>query len=84
LIETSLATGRANLYWVCLEFPESLLAPVAEWAVASLALPPSLHAYHGVIGRDLLRRWEYLHFEGRVGRMTIRDTPAWFVRLFRQ
>lgn len=72
-IETSLASAETNLYWVRLEFPGTSLASVPELAVARLALPRSLSAFHGVIGRDLLSRWEYVLFEGRRGRLTIRD-----------
>ncbi|HEV3257237.1 MAG TPA: hypothetical protein VG013_10185 [Gemmataceae bacterium] len=74
-VETSLASGEPALFWVRLEFPETWLAPIPELAVARLNLPPSLRAFHGVIGRDLLRRWESFLYEGRRGRFTLRDTP---------
>jgi hypothetical protein len=73
--ETSLATGRTDLFWVRLEFPGTTLAPVPEFAVARLDLPAPLRTYHGLIGRDLLRRWESLLYEGRRGRFTVRDGP---------
>jgi hypothetical protein len=83
-IETSLANVEAGLFWVRLEFPDSSLASIPEFAVARISLPPSLAVYHGIVGRDLLRRWESLFFEGRRGRFTLRDTPAglraWFGR----
>jgi hypothetical protein len=72
-IETSLATGGATLFWVRLEFPETKLAPVEQLAVARLDLPTSLQQFHGVAGRDLLRRWNRLVYEGRRGRLTIHD-----------
>jgi hypothetical protein len=84
-VETSLASGAANLYWVRLEFPDTRLAPIPELAVARLALPPSLSAFHGLIGRDLLSCWEYFLYAGRRERFSIRDTPGglfrWLIRL---
>jgi hypothetical protein len=83
-VETSLASAETNLYWVRLEFPGTALAAIPELAVARLALPASLASFHGVIGRDLLCRWEYVFIEGRRGRLTIRDSAAgwrrWFTR----
>jgi hypothetical protein len=76
-VHTSLARGTVFLFWVSLEFPGTALKAISEMAVARLALPSPLHAFHGVIGRDLLSRWEYLLFEGRRGRFTIRDDPRW-------
>ena len=73
-VETSLGATKTPLFWVRLEFPGTGLAAVPEVAVARLGLPPSLQAFHGLIGRDLLRRWEWFLFEGRRGRFTIRDT----------
>ena len=55
-IETSLASGEATLFWVRLEFPGSNLIPIGQRAAARLAFSNSLHQFHGVIGRDLLRR----------------------------
>jgi hypothetical protein len=75
-VETGLASLRTSLYWVRLVFPSTPLAAVPELAVARMAMPPSLSSFHGVIGRDLLRRWESVLFEGRRGRLTIRDTPG--------
>jgi hypothetical protein len=75
-IETSLATGATELFWVRLEFPGTGLEPVAELAVARMAMPPSLATFQGLIGRDLLDRWEYFLYEGRRARFTIRDTPG--------
>jgi hypothetical protein len=75
-VETSHAAGEVKLFWVRLEFPGTSLAAIPEIAVVRLAMPRSLLAYQGVIGRDVLRRWEYFRFEGRRGRFTIRDTPG--------
>jgi hypothetical protein len=77
-VATSLAVAEANLFWVRLEFPDTNLEPIGELAVARLSLPASLGSIHGVIGRDLLRRWEYFFYEGRRGQMTIRDRPGFF------
>jgi hypothetical protein len=83
-VETSLASVETELYWVRLEFPGSSLAAVPELAVARLPMPPSLHDFQGVVGRDLLRIWESFLYEGRRGRLTIRDAPGglfgWFKR----
>jgi hypothetical protein len=83
-VETALASGRTNLFWVRLEFPGTSLAAVEELMVASLGLPPALRSFHGVIGRDLLSRWECFRYEGRLGRFTIRDTRpsllGWLIR----
>lgn len=75
-VETSLASVRADLFWVQLEFPGTGLSPVPETLMTRLPLPPRLHDFHGVIGRDLLSRWEYLLYEGRRGRLTVRDSPS--------
>jgi hypothetical protein len=82
-IETSLGVGESNLYWIRLEFPGARLAPIPELAVARLALPASLRAFHGLIGRDLLERWDFVLFEGRRGRLTIRDKPGGLFGWFR-
>jgi hypothetical protein len=79
-METSLATGQAALFWVRLEFPDTKLAAIPELVVARVPLPNSLSAFHGVIGRDLLRRWESFCYLGRRGRLSIRDTPNWLSR----
>jgi hypothetical protein len=75
-VETSLASLATELFAIRLEFAASSLAPVPLLAVARLPLPASLRDYQGVIGRDLLSRWESLVYEGRRGRLTIRDTPG--------
>jgi hypothetical protein len=78
-VETSLAAMETSLYWARLAFPGTTLAAIRELTAARLPLPPSLHAYHGLLGRDLLGRWEYFLYEGRRGRFTLRDAPRrWF------
>ena len=77
-VATSLAVAETNLFWVRLEFPSTRLEPIPELAVARLSLPATLRSIHGVIGRDLLRRWEYFLYEGRRGQMTIRDRRGLF------
>jgi hypothetical protein len=78
-VETSAGTVATMLYWVRLEFPHTKLGPFSDIPVAQMPLPPSLKAFLGLIGRDLLRRWEELRFQGRRGRLTIRDRPSlWF------
>jgi hypothetical protein len=75
-LETGLGTARASLFRIRLEFPHTKLAAIPEFVVARVPLPSSLSAFHGVIGRDLLRRWESFCYQGRRGRLTIRDTRS--------
>ena len=75
---TGLGRVRTKLFWVRLEFPGTNLEPVANLAVAELRLPSNLPGFHGILGRDILSRWESLHWQGRRGRLTIRDVPGWF------
>jgi hypothetical protein len=81
-VETSLASGETTLFWMRLEFPESTLHPVAELSVARLQMPRGMSKFDGVLGRDVLRRWHRLAYEGRRGRLVIRDLPPslfdWF------
>jgi hypothetical protein len=83
-VETGLASGMATLFWVCLDFPDTSLAPVPVLAVARLDLPPMLGTFHGVVRRDLIRHWESLLIDGRRGRFILRDAytglRAWFRR----
>ena len=74
-VETSLGSGKSNLFAIRLEFPDTSLSAIPELLVPRLALPASLHAFHGVIGRDVLSRWEYFRYEGRRHRLIIRDRP---------
>ena len=78
-VETSLASVQAELCWVRLEFPASSLSAVPAVAMARLPLPPSLHGFHGLIGRDLLSQWESFLYEGLRGRFTIRDAQGGFL-----
>src|SRR5438309_4744280 len=75
-----LATGAGSrdtsLFWVRLEFPGTALGAILELAVARLEMPPSLLSLQGLIGRDLLSRWESFVYQGRRGRLTIRDIPG--------
>jgi hypothetical protein len=36
-------------------------------------MPPGLSHFHGLFGRDLLRRWAWLDYEGQSERYTLRD-----------
>jgi hypothetical protein len=83
-IETALAAARTNLFWVRLEFPETKLEPILELAVARLGLPASLGSIHGIIGRDLLKRWESMLYEGRRGRLAIQDRRWTFLGWLRR
>ncbi len=75
-----MGSAETGLYWVRLDFPGTALTSLSEIVVARLPLPPSLVGFHGVIGRDLLGRWESFFYEGRRGRFTIRDRPPFWFR----
>jgi hypothetical protein len=75
---TPLAVGTVTLFWVRFEFPATGLAPLEHVQVARVALPPELSQFHGLLGRDLLRRLESFDYEGRRGCFTLRDTPGRF------
>ncbi len=81
-VDTSLASGETTLFWIRMEFPESTLHPIAELSVARLQLPRGMRKFDGVLGRDVLRRWHRLAYEGHRGRLLIRDSPPslfdWF------
>ena len=82
-VATSFAVKTAALFWVSLKFPEAGLAPFPEVLVARLPMPPKLVQFHGLLGRDLLRRLESFEYEGRRGCYTIRDKPGIFTWLRR-
>jgi hypothetical protein len=71
-------SGRhdVTLYWVRLDFPEAGLTSCEHVQVVSLAMPPALAQFHGLIGRDLLRTWDEFRYQGRRGRYLIRDAPG--------
>jgi len=73
---TPRGTGHTALFWIRLEFPEAGLAPFPEILVARLPMPAALGQFHGLLGRDLLRRWESCDYQGLRGRYTVRDTPG--------
>jgi hypothetical protein len=75
-VENPLSVGTAFLYWVRLDFPDAGLAPFDNVQVARLAMPPMLSQFHGLLGRDLLRRLESFDYQGRHGRYVVRDTPG--------
>jgi hypothetical protein len=75
-VNAPLASGDATLYWVCLEFPGTPLLSFPELLVARLPMPAGLAQFHGLLGRDLLGRWEEFLYQGRRGRYTVRDTPG--------
>jgi hypothetical protein len=75
-VVTPLATVAATLYWVRIEFPKAGLAPFEHVQVARLPMPPGLAQFHGLLGRDLLRRFESFDYQGRLGRYTLRDAPG--------
>ena len=63
----------ATLHWVRFDFPEAGLAPFEHVQVARLAMPPDLAQFHGLLGRDLLKRLASFDYEGQRGRYTLRD-----------
>jgi hypothetical protein len=68
--------ARTDLFWIGLEFPEAALVPFPEVLVARLPMPAALSQFHGLLGRDLLRRFESFEYEGRRGCYTTRDKPG--------
>lgn len=74
-VHTSLGSGKSNLFAVRFEFPGTGLSAIPKLLIARLGLPSSLRGFHGVIGRDVLSRWEYFRYEGRRHRLIIRDRP---------
>jgi hypothetical protein len=81
-VETSAGAISATLHWVRLQFPGTSLGAIPELVVARMPLPPSLRAFQGLIGRDLLHRWESFRYQGRRRRLTVRDRPHWLFGLF--
>jgi len=77
-VESYLGAATVELFWVRLEFPDTSLTSFDPVRVASLAMPPMLSQFHGVLGRDLLQRMESLDYQGRRGRYALRDTPGLF------
>ncbi len=75
-VVTSLAAQETELYWVRVEFPGTSLALFPRFPVVRLPLPQRLSAFHGLVGRDMLRRWDAFLYEGRRGRFSIRDIPG--------
>jgi hypothetical protein len=73
---TSLGSVTSRLAWVSLEFPEAGLAPFPEVLVARLPMPAALSQFHGLLGRDLLRRFESFEYEGQRGCYSLRDGPG--------
>jgi hypothetical protein len=73
---TPVGETMTDLVWVRLEFPEAGLTSFPEVLVARLPMPPGLSQFHGLLGRDLLRRLESFEYEGRRGRYTLRDAPG--------
>ncbi len=81
---TPLSSVVADVVWVCLEFPGTNLATFSEVLVTRLAMPPGLSHFHGLLGRDLMRRWDALLYEGRRNCLTLRDEPGLFSWLRRR
>jgi hypothetical protein len=67
-----------DLVWVCMEFPHAGFASFTEVLVARLPMPPALSQFHGLLGRDLLRRLDEFSYQGRRGRYSLRDRPGPF------
>jgi hypothetical protein len=72
-IHTAAGDVATSLSWVCLEFPETGLAAFPEILVARLPMPPAVSQFHGLLGRDLLRRLASFEYEGQRGCYTLRD-----------
>ena len=75
---TPLGSPATDLFWVCLEFPDTGLTSFPEVRVARVPMPPGLSQFHALLGRDLLSQLDSFEYEGRHGRYNLRDTPGWF------
>jgi hypothetical protein len=75
--QTQLGTSATEMFTVDLAFAEDRLAPLSSIRIVALGMPPRLRAYDGVIGRDVLSRWEIL-YRGPRGRLTIRDHASFW------
>jgi hypothetical protein len=75
-LHTASGSRGVTLYWIRLDFPDTGLAPFEHLQVANLEMPPALAQFHGLIGRDVLRRWDEFRYQGRRGRYLIHDTPG--------
>ncbi len=59
---TGIGSTPTLLHWVRLEFPDTDPLSIPLLAVARLSLPPNMAGFHGVLGRDVLSRWESFHW----------------------
>lgn len=66
----------STLYWIRIDFPGTRLTAFEFVQVARLEMPPALRHFDGLLGRDLLRRWDEFRYQGRRGRYLIHDTPG--------
>jgi len=72
----------ASLHLVSVDFLNGGLAPIPKLAIACLEMPPIFRQeYQGVLGRDVLHRWETL-YSGPRRRLTIRDHASVWGWLF--
>jgi hypothetical protein len=72
-----------ELFWVGLQFPEAGISAFPEVLVARMPMPAALSQFHGLLGRDLLRRLTSFDYEGRRRWYTIRDKAGLFTWLRR-
>jgi hypothetical protein len=54
------------------------LRTIPAFLVARLPMPPGLAQFHGLLGRDLLRRFASFEYEGKRECYTLRDSPGLF------
>jgi hypothetical protein len=73
---TTAESISSTLYWVHLDFPGTRLAGFDPVQVARMEMPPALRHFDGLLGRDLLRRWDEFRYQGRRGRYLIHDMPG--------
>ncbi len=75
-VAAPLRVGTTQLFWVRLDFPEAGLTPFELVQVARLAMPPDLAQFHGLLGRDLLRRLDEFNYQGRRGATPCATRPV--------
>lgn len=80
-IHTATGVQPVDRFQVRLEFLPGTLKAIPKLRVAAIQVPAKLAGYGGVIGRDILDRWEFF-WSGFRRRLTIRDYPSFWGWLF--
>lgn len=76
VLQTALAQSRVRLFNVRIEFALGSLLPIPRMIVVGAPVPRKLSGFDGVIGRDILSRWE-IFISGPRKRLVVRDGASW-------